>query len=77
MQKNGKGKHSVRDQIEPGLAFENLKDLPTFADNHEFYVLGSTLTRDARLGQLLIDVFFMGTKVSRVARRISRFRGPY
>lgn len=54
---------SIRTQEAPGPSFENLRDLPAFADNHEFYVLGATLTRDHRLGQLLVDTFFMGTKV--------------
>jgi hypothetical protein len=63
---------SMRAQEVPSPSFENLRDLPAFADNHEFYVLGATLTRDHRLGQLLVDTFFMGTKV-RATRHIPKY----
>lgn len=49
----------IRESNQP---FQNLKSLPVFSEDHEFYVLGSTLTRDTRLGQLVIDIFFMGAK---------------
>lgn len=47
----------------PGFTdFEGLRALPSFTTgNHEF-VVGSTLTRDARLASLFVDAFFVGVK---------------